>query len=157
MKKMYLCILLVSFACILSAQNDCQGYDSDEMYLRYTASGYQEVVRGNHSKAINESRKIANIIAESELAKMVNSMVTRVTDQMMLESGDYSDLHIDTMLVSSYKVFKGMRTVCQSETKLIDNFYVTYITKEISLEDISDILYEENEKRKQKYKEIINK
>ena len=64
MKKVYVCLLILLFADVLNAQkNDCSAYKSDDMYLRYTAVGCQEVVNGNHSKAINESRKIANIIA----------------------------------------------------------------------------------------------
>lgn len=134
---------------MLNAQNDnCSGYKSDDMFLRYTAVGCQEVVNGNHSKAINESRKIAHIVAENELAKMVNSMVTQVSEQMKFESEIDGDKYIDTTLVSSYNVFKGMKTVCQSETKLVDKTYFTYVTKEISLYDICEILFSNEDKNK---------
>ena len=80
MKKVYICLLILLFADALYAQkNDCSAYKSDVMCLRYTAVGCQEVVNGNHSKAINESRKIANIIAEIELSKMVNSTVSMIS------------------------------------------------------------------------------
>ena len=146
------------FADVLNAQkNDCYNYKSDDMYLRYTAVGCQEVVNGNHSKAINESRKIANIIAEIELSKMVNSTVSMVSEQMTLGGGDYLEKYVDTVLVSSYKVFNGMKTVCQSETKLIDKTYYTYVTKEISLDNISEMLFFEDEKTKKEFRKLIKK
>ena len=149
MNKIYFCIMLMLGVNMLNAQNDnCSGYKSDDMFLRYTAVGCQEVVNGNHSKAINESRKIAHIVAENELAKMVNSMVTQVSEQMRFESEIDGDKYIDTTLVSSYNVFKGMKTVCQSETKLVDKTYFTYVTKEISLYDISEILFSNEDKNK---------
>lgn len=149
MNKIYFCIMLMLGVNMLNAQNDnCSGYKSDDMFLRYTAVGCQEVVNGNHSKAINESRKIAHIVAENELAKMVNSMVTQVSEQMKFESEIDGDKYIDTTLVSSYNVFKGMKTVCQSETKLVDKTYFTYVTKEISLYDISEILFSNEDKNK---------
>ena len=146
------------FADVLNAQkNDCYNYKSDDMYLRYTAVGCQEVVNGNHSKAINESRKIANIIAEIELSKMVNSTVSMVSEQMTLGGGDYLEKYVDTVLVSSYKVFNGMKTVCQSETKLIDKTYYTYVTKEISLDNISEMLFFEDDKTKKEFRKLIKK
>ena len=159
MKKFYLCILLLCSMNVINAQSieECSDYVSDEKYLRYTASGYQEVVNGNHSKAINESRKIANIIAESELAKMVNSAVTRVVDVMTDEIYGFSEMSSDTTLISSYMTFKGMKTVCQSKTKLIGNTYVTYITKEISFDNISDMMNFKNDDDKYKFRELIAK
>ena len=146
------------FADVLNAQkNDCYNYKSDDMYLRYTAVGCQEVVNGNHSKAISESRKIANIIAEIELSKMVNSTVSMISEQMTLGGGDYLEKYVDTVLVSSYKVFNGMKTVCQSETKLIDKTYYTYVTKEISLDNISEMLFFEDEKTKKEFRKLIKK
>lgn len=145
------------FADVLNAQkNDCSAYKSDDMYLRYTAVGCQEVVNGNHSKAINESRKIANIIAEIELSKMVNSTVSMISEQMTLGSRDYLEKYVDTVLVSSYKVFNGMKTVCQSETKLVDKTYYTYVTKEISFDNISEMLFF-NDKKTKKIRELIEK
>lgn len=139
-------------------KNECSGFVSDAGYLRYTASGYQEVINGNHSKAINESRKIANIMAESELAKMINAAVTSVVEIMAEETGCYSEKIVDTTLVSSYNVFHEMRTICQSETKLVNNMYVTYVTKEISLEDIGDIFCKDDKnKKKELIKNIHNK
>lgn len=155
MKKIYTLILLISMMSVSYAQkNECSGFVSDAGYFRYTASGYQEVINGNHSKAINESRKIANIIAESELAKMIKSAVTRVVEVMSEENIGYSEKIIDTTLVSSYNVFHEMKTICQSETKFIDNMYVTYVTKEISIEHIGDVLCKDDKKKK---KELINK
>ena len=146
------------FADVLNAQkNDCSAYKSDDMYLRYTAVGCQEVVNGNHSKAINESRKIANIIAEIELSKMVNSTVSMISEQMTLGSRDYLEKYVDTVLVSSYKVFNGMKTVCQSETKLVDKTYYTYVTKEISFDNVSEMLFFEDEKTKKEFRELIKK
>ena len=143
---------------ILNAQkNECYKYVSDNSFLRYTAVGCQEVVNGNHSKAINESRKIANIIAEIELSKMVNSTVSMVSEQMTLGGGDYLEKYVDTVLVSSYKVFNGMKTVCQSETKLIDKTYYTYVTKEISLDNISEMLFFEDDKTKKEFRKLIKK
>ena len=156
MKRIYICILILLSANILNAQkNNCSELVSDNTHLRYTAVGCQEVVNNNHSKAINESRKIANIIAENELAKMVNSAVTRVSEQMSLESENYLDKYIDTVLVSSYKVFNGMKTVCQSETKLVGNTYFTYVTKEISFDNISEMLFLDDEKTKNKFRKLI--
>lgn len=146
------------FADVLNAQkNDCSAYKSDDMYLRYTAVGCQEVVNGNHSKAINESRKIANIIAEIELSKMVNSTVSMISEQMTLGSRDYLEKYVDTVLVSSYKVFNGMKTVCQSETKLVDKTYYTYVTKEISFDNVSEMLFFEDEKTKKEFRKLIKK
>ena len=141
---------------MISAQenDECLGFVSDGTYLRYTASGYQNVINGNHSKAINESRKMANISAECELSKMVNSVVTRLADKLAEDGISYSELNIDTTLVSSYKVFNGMKTICQSETKLINNAYVTYVTKEISIDNIGDMFYFDD-KAKEELKKII--
>ena len=142
---------------ITAQEKDCSGFKSDNMYFRYTASGSQDVVYGNHSKAINESRKMANISAESELAKMVNSVVTRVAERMISEDDSYSEIYIDTTLVSTYKYFNGIKTVCQSETKLIGNTYVTYITKEISMDNISDMFYFRNNDEKNKFRKLLEK
>ncbi len=157
MKNIYLCILSFFLINVIKAQDvNCTDYKFDDVYLRYTASGYQEVVNGNHSKAINESRKIANITAESELAQMVNSAVTRVVTVMSEETDYYSNVSADTTLVSSYMIFKGMRTICQSETKLIDNMYVTYVTKEISFDNISDMMTFKNENDKRKFRDLLS-
>ena len=158
-KNAYLCISFFFLINIMNAQdvNECSDYVSDELCLRYTASGYQEVVGGNHSKAINESRKMANISAESELAKMVNSAVTRVAERMTSEGDAYSEMYIDTTLVSTYKYFHGIKTVCQSETKLNGNMYVTYITKEISMDKISDMFYFSSNEDKQKFRKLLEK
>lgn len=142
---------------IVAQEKDCSGYKSDNMYFRYTAMGSQEVIYGNHSKAINESRKMANISAESELAKMVNSAVNRVAERMTSEGESYSEMYIDTTLVSTYKYFNGIKTVCQSETKLIGNMYVTYITKEISMDNISDMFYFRDDDNKQKFRKLLEK
>lgn len=48
-----------------------------------------------------------------------------------------------------------MKTVYQSETKLIDNTYVTYITKEISYDVISDMF--DNDDDKLIYKTLLEK
>lgn len=156
MKKIYICTLFLLMMNMISAQenDECLGFVSDGTYLRYTASGYQNVINGNHSKAINESRKMANISAECELSKMVNSVVTRLADKLAEDGISYSELNIDTTLVSSYKVFNGMRTICQSETKLINNAYVTYVTKEISIDNIGDMFYFDD-KAKEELKKII--
>lgn len=156
MKKIYICTLFLLMMNMISAQenDECLGFVSDGTYLRYTASGYQNVINGNHSKAINESRKMANISAECELSKMVNSVVTRLADKLAEDGISYSELNIDTTLVSSYKVFNGMKTICQSETKLINNAYVTYVTKEISIDNIGDMFYFDD-KAKEELKKII--
>ena len=141
---------------IICAQDndECLGFVSDGTCLRYTASGYQNVINGNHSKAINESRKMANISAECELSKMINSLVTRLAERLTKNDTYHAELIIDTTLVSSYKVFNGMKTICQSETKLINNAYVTYVTKEISIDNIGDIFYFDD-KTKEEFKKIM--
>ena len=100
---------------------------------------------------------MANITAESELSKMINTAVTRVVEQMSEENDYYSDMYSDTTLISTYKIFKGMRTICQSEPKLIGNMYVTYITKEISFDNISDMMSFKNDNDKQKFRKLITK
>lgn len=159
MKNIYLCILCLCFMNVLNAQknNECSGLVSDASCFRYTASGYQEVINGNHSKAINESRKIANILAESELSKIVNSAVSNVVEKMTLENDSYAEKIVDTSLVSSYKMFSGMKTICQSKTELINNVYVTHVTKEISIDNISDMLEFNNEEEKKEFKKLIVK
>ena len=156
MKKIYICTLFLLLVNMISAQenDECSGFVSDGTCLRYTASGYQNVINGNHSKAINESRKMANISAECELSKMINSLVTRLAERLTKNDTYHAELNIDTTLVSSYKVFSGMKTICQSETKLINNAYVTYVTKEISLENIGDIFYFDD-KTKEEFKKIM--
>lgn len=155
MKKLYFFVLIFFSVNILSAQNDCVGLVSDNTCLRYTAVGCQEVVNNNHSKAINESRKIANIIAENELAKMIGAMVTQVSEQMTLKSDGYMEKLIDTTLVSSCKIFTGMKTICQSETKLVGNTYFTYVTKEISFDNISDLLFSNDDKTKDEFRKLV--
>lgn len=158
MKKIYLCALLSLIVNVMLAQEkNCSNYMSDEMFFRYTATGYQEVINNNHSKAMNESKKRANITAESELAKMVNSVVTRIVDEMSLENQAYNYSQSDTTLVSTYKIFKGMNTICQTKTKLVDNVYVTHVTKEISVDCISDMFYFDNEKEKTEFKKRLKK
>lgn len=158
MKNIYICIIVLFLTNVLNAQkNECSGYASDSRYLRYTAVGCQEVINGNHSKAMHESRKIANIIAETELSKMVNSKVTMVTEQMTLGEDEYLEKHIDTTLVSSYKVFYGMKTVCQSETQLVGKTYYTYVTKEISIDNLSEILFSSDDKTKKEFRKLMEK
>ena len=66
-----------------------------------------------------------------------------------------SDFYIDTMLVSTSKVIKGMKTICQSKTELIDNMYVTNVTKEISIDNISKMLNFEKDKDRNKFIKIL--
>lgn len=138
-----------------SQSNDCLKYMSDEANYRYTAVGCQQVVNNNHAKAINESRKIANVKAENELAKMLEVAVTKAIARMTEESDAYSDFYIDTMLVSTSKVIQGMKTICQSKTELIDNMYVTSVTKEISIDNIGEMLNFAKEKDRNKFIKIL--
>ena len=88
---------------------------------------------------------------------MVNSTVSMISEQMTLGSRDYLEKYVDTVLVSSYKVFNGMKTVCQSETKLVDKTYYTYVTKEISFDNVSEMLFFEDEKTKKEFRKLIKK
>ena len=144
---------------MMSAQeNDCSNYYSDNYYYRYTASGYQDVINGNHSKAKNESYKMANITAVGELSKMVSSTVTRVIESMTLEDGNsFYEMNSDTALISTYKVFQNIKTVCRSETKLIGNTYVTYVTKEISLDNICNMIQFKEDADKQRFRKLLEK
>ena len=135
--------------------NDCLKYVSDEANYRYTAVGCQQIVNDNHAKAINESRKIANVKAENELAKMLEIAVTKAITRMTEESDAYADFYIDTMLVSTSKVIKGMKTICQSKTELVGNMYVTNVTKEISIDNISKMLNFEKDKDRNKFIKIL--
>lgn len=156
MKKIYICILFTLFVYSLCAQsNDCLKYVSDEAYYRYTAIGCQQIVNNNHAKAMNESRKIANVKAENELAKMLEIAVTKAITRMTEESDAYSDFYIDTMLVSTSKVIKGMKTICQSKTELVGNMYVTNVTKEISIVDIGEMMNFEKEKDRNKFVKLL--
>lgn len=141
---------------VLHAQsNDCLKYVSDDTYYRYTAIGCQQIVNNNHAKAINESRKIANVKAENELAKMLEIAVTKAVARMTEESDAYVDFYIDTMLVSTSKVIGGMKTICQSKTELIDNMYVTNVTKEISIDNIGEMIAFEKEKDRNRFIKIL--
>ena len=156
MKKIYICILFSLMMISLHAQsNDCLKYVSDEANYRYTAIGCQQIVNDNHAKAINESRKIANVKAENELAKMLEIAVTKAITRMTEESDVYADSYIDTMLVSTSKVIKGMKTICQSKTELVGNMYVTNVTKEISIDNISKMLNFEKDKDRNKFIKIL--
>lgn len=156
MKKIYICILFSLMMISLHAQsNDCLKYVSDETNYRYTAVGCQQIVNDNHAKAINESRKIANVKAENELAKMLEIAVTKAITRMTEESDAYADFYIDTMLVSTSKVIKGMKTICQSKTELVGNMYVTNVTKEISIDNISKMLNFEKDKDRNKFIKIL--
>ena len=128
---------------------------SDDACYRYTAIGCQQVVNNNHAKAINESRKIANVKAENELAKMLEIAVSNAITRMTEESGAYKDFYVDTMLVSTSKVIKGMKTVCQSKTELVDNLYITNVTKEISIDRIGEMINFEKEKDRNKFVKIL--
>lgn len=99
----------------------------------------------------------ADISAQSELSKMVTSVVSRVAENFISETSSFSDKNIDTTLISSYKILKGMKTVCRSKTKLVGNMYVTYITKEISLDDISDMLDFNNDDDRNEFKKMLMK
>lgn len=141
---------------VLCAQDkDCLKYVSDDTYYRYTAIGCQRIVNNNHTKAMNESRKIANVKAENELAKMLEIAVSHAMTQMIKECETYEDFYIDTMLVSTSKVVKGMKTICQSNTELIDNMYVTKVTKEISIVNIGEMMNFEKERDKNKFIKIL--
>lgn len=159
MKKICIYILFLLITNMINAQNnDCSKYHSDNHYYRYTASGYQDVINGNHSKAKNESYKMANITAISELSKMVSAMVTRVIETMTLEyDASYYDIYSDTALISTYKVFQNIKTICRSETKLVGNTYITYVTKEISLDNISNMFQFNNDIDKQRFRKLLEK
>jgi vacuolar-type H+-ATPase catalytic subunit A/Vma1 len=122
--------------------------------IEVTDEEYEQILK---YAPINESKKRANISAESELAKMVNSVVTRVIEEMSMEDQAYNYTQSDTTLVSTYKVFKGMNTICQTKTKLVDNVYVTYVTKEISVDCISDMFYFDDEADKAEFKKKLRK
>lgn len=158
MRKIYLSLLFLLLSNVIVAQEkDCANYVSDDMFFRYTASGYQKVINNNHSKAIIESQKRANIAAECELSKMVNVAVKNVMADMSVEYESLYSIQSDTTLVSTYKVFKGMNTICQTKTKLVDNVYVTYVTKEISVDCISDMFYFDDEADKAEFKKKLRK
>ena len=74
---------------------------------------------------------------------------------MWEEDSKYIEMYVDTLIVSSYNIIKGMRTVCQSETKLIDNIYVSCITKEICIDDLGDMIVFQNDNEKKKFKKIL--
>ena len=156
MKNIYICILFTLFVYTLRAQSeDCFKYVSDDACYRYTAIGCQQVVNNNYAKAMNESRKIANVKAENELAKMLEIAVSKAMTRMTEENGVYKDFYIDTMLVSTSKVIKGMKTICQSKTELVDNVYVTNVTKEISIDNIGEMMDFEKEKDRNKFIKIL--
>ena len=142
MRKLYLLTLLLLCTSLANSQQlePCANYISDSECYRYTAEGRQQIIRGDHSKAINESRRIARITAESELATMVNSAITRLVENMTLNEYQQIECVIDTARVSSLQYFNNMKTVCESEPKLIGNTYVTYVTKEISINDVGHLL-----------------
>lgn len=151
MKKIQLLILLLSIAGFLNSQEaePCSGFYSDSQYYRYTARGSQIIINGDHSKAINESRRIARITAESELASMINSAITRVIEYMTInDSQEMLEFVSDTSRVSSLQYFEGMKTICESEPELVGNCYVIYLTKEISVNCIGDSFFKMSPKSK---------
>lgn len=166
MKKLKFLILLILCPVFLMAQKtkQCPDITSDARHYRYTAEGVQIVVNGDHSRAINEARRMASVYAESELATMVKSSISRVADKMLLsDSEDYGYIVNDTTRVSALQYFKNIHIICVSEPEFKNNSYKVYVTKEISIYDVGDMLFEslpdgeKKDKMKQSFVESLSK
>ena len=111
----------------------------------YEIEGYQPVVGTDYSKAKNESRRIALICAQNEIAKMANYKVTGTSiDFTMSDEQDYYTRYCDTTQISTLFMMRDVIENNVEEPGYKDGVYCSKIKAMINTMDIIPIKKKKN-------------
>ena len=106
---------------------------SEQSNYIYESHGYQAVVGYDKSKARNESRRIALISAENEIAKMANFRISEISNDFSIsQDNDYYQRYTDTAQISTKLVLKDVQEIVVSEPELQDGVYCSKIKAKIN-------------------------
>ena len=106
---------------------------SEQSNYIYESHGYQAVVGYDKSKARNESRRIALISAENEIAKMANFRISEISNDFSIsQDNDYYQRYTDTAQISTKLVLKDVQEIVVSEPELKDGVYCSKIKAKIN-------------------------
>lgn len=99
----------------------------------YESHGYQAVVGSDNSKARNESRRVALISAENEIAKMADFKIREIADEFSVgQDNEYYQRYIDTAHISTKLILKDVQEITVAEPELKDGVYCSKIKAQIS-------------------------
>ena len=117
----------------VSELNKADASISEHSNYIYESHGYQAVVGYDKSKARNESRRIALISAENEIAKMANFRISEISNDFSIsQDNDYYQRYIDTAQISTKLVLKDVQEIVVSEPELKDGVYCSKIKAKIN-------------------------
>lgn len=113
-----------------------EGQNDGKIY-NYEIEGYQAVVGSDYSKAKNESRRIALICAENEIAKTAKfSAKGAVTDFTMGDEYEFYTRYCDTTQISTILIMNNVQEVVVEEPVLKNGVYSSKIKAVISKNNI---------------------
>lgn len=111
----------------------------------YEIEGYQAVVGPDYSKAKNESRRIALICAQNEIAKMAKFSVSGASTDFTMEDDDEFYLrYCDTTQISTMLIMKGVEEIRVVEPELKNGVYCSKIKARVNRNNVLQL----NKKRK---------
>lgn len=117
----------------VSELNKADASISEHSNYIYESHGYQAVVGYDKSKARNESRRIALISAENEIAKMANFRISEISNDFSIsQDNDYYQRYTDTAQISTKLVLKDVQEIVVSEPELQDGVYCSKIKAKVN-------------------------
>lgn len=117
----------------VSELNRVDACSSEQPNYIYESHGYQAVVGYDNSKARNESRRIALISAENEIAKMANFRISEISNDFSIsQDNDYYQRYTDTAQISTKLVLKDVQEIVVSEPVLQDGVYCSKIKAKVN-------------------------
>ena len=117
----------------VSELNKADASFTEQSNYIYESHGYQAVVGYDKSKARNESRRIALISAENEIAKMANFRISEISNDFSIsQDNDYYQRYIDTAQISTKLVLKDVQEIVVSEPVLQDGVYCSKIKAKVN-------------------------
>lgn len=116
-----------------------EGQSGGKIY-DYEIEGYQAVVGSDYSKAKNESRRIALICAENEIAKTAKfSVKGAATDFTVGDEDEFYTRYCDTTQISTILIMKDVQEIHVEEPELKNGVYSSKIKAVISKSNIIPI------------------
>lgn len=117
----------------VSELNQTEANPPEKTKFIYESHGYQAVVGSDKSKARNESRRIALISAENEIAKMANFRISELSDDFSISrDNDYYQRYVDTAQISTKLILKDVREVVIAEPELKNGVYCSKIKASVN-------------------------
>jgi len=106
----------------------------------YEVEGTQAVVGADYSKAKNESKRIAMISAQNEIAKMSNFLASSTAiDFSMTENEGFYERYCDTAQISTIMMLKGVKEIIVADPELNNGVFHAKIKTAINPNNIVPI------------------